>query len=237
MINEIHGLFTINHLIIILLSIIIQSVILILSLKKNKEQIIKTIKYLGIFILIYEIIKIIYMIIDKRSINNYFPLYYCSLILYFIILIYPKNNKLNKIGYLLISYSGLIPSFAYIIYTITSINFHPLISFDTIHSFIYHNIMLYISLIIIIKKIHISNKNDYKIYLPVTISICIIVIIINSIFNTTFMYINKAPLDNPFLLSIQNIIGPFYPLFITISLTLGTYILTYIFSSLIQKER
>ena len=236
LVNEIHGLFTINHLIYTILSFLLVIVLIYLSIKLNTNQIKKQIKIIGIIVISLEIIKIIYMITDNRSPNDYVPLYYCSLLIYFLFLIYIKNEKIQQIGYSLIMYNGLIPALAYILYPITAINFHPLISFDTIHSLIYHSLMLYLSLIIMIKKIHLVCFKDVKIFLVATLSLCLVAYIVNAIWGTFFMFINNAPFDNPILVSLENIVGFFYPFVIAFAQTFGSFIGAYFVYKFIQER-
>lgn len=234
--SQIHGLFTYNHLIFILLSFLLVGTLIYLSRKIEINKIKKIIKIIGIIIIVLEIIKIIYMIIDKRSMNDYIPLYYCSLLIYFLFLLFFNNEKTQNIGYSLIMYYGLVPSLAFIFYPITAINFHPLISFDSLHSLIYHSLMLYLSLIIMIKKIHLVNFKDIKIYLISTLSLCLVAYLYNSIFGTILMFINKAPHDNPILVSLENIVGVFYPIAIALIQTIGSYIVSYYTYKFIQRR-
>ena len=236
LVNEIHGLFTFNHLIFTILSLLLVGTLIFLSKNLKVKKIKNQIKIIGIIVIILEIIKIVYMIIDKRSMNDYIPLYYCSLLIYFLFLLYFKNEKIQNIGYSLIMYYGLVPALAYIFYPITSINFHPLISFDTLHSLIYHSLMLYLSLIIMIKKIHIIDFKDIKIYLISTLSLCLVAYIFNSIFGTILMFINKAPDDNPILVLLEDIVGVFYPFAIALVQTLGSYIISYYMYKFIQRR-
>lgn len=237
LVNEIHGLFTINHLLFIVLSLILVGTLIFFSLKLNINQIKKQIKIIGLIIILFEIIKIIYMIRENRSMNDYVPLYYCSLLIYFLILIYFKNKKLQQIGYSLIMYYGLVPALAFIFYPITAINFHPLISFDSLHSLGYHSLMLYLSLIIMIKRIHLFNFKDLRIFLLSTLSMCLIAYIVNDIYGTIFMFINQAPNDNQILVLLESIVGIFYPIFIALFQTIGSFIASYFICKIIQKRK
>jgi len=236
LVNEIHGLFTINHLLFVGLSLILVGLLIFLSLKLNNYQIKKQIKIIGLIIILLEIIKITYMIIDKRSPNDYVPLYYCSLLIYFLFLLYFKNEKIESVGYSLIMYYGLVPAIVFIFYPITAINFHPLISFDSLHSLIYHSLMLYLSLIIMIKKVSLVNFKDIKFYLISTLSLCLIAYLVNAKFDTFFMYINKAPFDNPILVLLESIVGVFYPIVVALFQTLGSFIVSYVLYKIIQKR-
>ena len=237
MTSEIHGLFTINHLLFILISFLFIGLLFFFSRKLNKEQIKKQISIIGIIVIVFEIIKIVFMILDERSINEYIPLYYCSLLLYFLVLIFFKNEKIKNLGYKLIMYYGLVPALFFIIYPITAINFHPLISFDSLHSLFYHSIMLYLSLIIMIKGLCEVNFKDVKEYLIATLSLCLIAYIVNAVCDTYFMYINHAPHDNPALLLLESIVGIFYPIVIGLAQTFGSFIISYFIAKFIQKRK
>lgn len=78
------GIFTKGHFILITITVIGIFIALKYSLKKSKKEVLYIIKWLTIILCIMEVLKIIYNIKQNSiyDVNTYFPLYYCSMLLY-----------------------------------------------------------------------------------------------------------------------------------------------------------
>ena len=87
-----------------------------------------------------------------------------------------------------------------------------------------------------IKKVSLVNFKDIKFYLISTLSLCLIAYLVNAKFDTFFMYINKAPFDNPILVLLESIVGVFYPIVVALFQTLGSFIVSYVLYKIIQKR-
>lgn len=92
------GIFTIQHF--ILVSITVIGIIIALKLTVNKCDVKKVIKRCTIFIWIFEFVIIAFKIsvAGIKNVNNYVPLYYCSILLYAGILSSFGNGRLKRIG-------------------------------------------------------------------------------------------------------------------------------------------
>ncbi len=236
--GKVEGLFTFSHLIYVMLAILIICFFVFFDLKKDKALIEKKIIIIGIVLWILEIIKILFnlFIRETTNISNFVPLYFCSLYLFFVIFCFFKNRKIKEIGYKLIAYNCLVPGIAFIFYPITALNLHPLIHFLSFHSLFYHAMLVYTSLIIIIKKLAIFKFSDCYINLLVGGFFCLLAYIINYNFDTFFMFINKPPKDNYPLLFIEKIFKNFYPFVVGFGQVFGSFILTFLFIKIYQKR-
>ena len=78
------GLFTKGHLNLIIITVIFIIIALKNTANKNKETVKKIIKKCTIVMWILEFIIILFKLFnsDPRNVNNYIPLYYCSMLLY-----------------------------------------------------------------------------------------------------------------------------------------------------------
>ena len=78
------GLFTIDHFKLIIITIVVIIIALKKTINKSKEEVKQIIKNCTIVIWIFEIIIITFKIIRNgtSNLNDYVPLYYCSLLLY-----------------------------------------------------------------------------------------------------------------------------------------------------------
>ena len=209
---QIKGLFSINHLLFTLMSLSIVTILFLLFYKKDLSTIKKSLKFFGIFIIAFEIIKILlncFVFKIDNNLPNIVPLYYCSLFIYFFIPTFFKNEKIFNIGFTLLKYYGFVPGLCFILYPITAVNYHPLFSFQSLHSLIFHSLMLFISLLLLYKDANPINKKEFFTYMFVTLSFCLIAYIFNIFANTNYMFINYPSSDNNILLFVKKISGFF----------------------------
>lgn len=90
------GIFTLGHLKLIILTAICITMALKNTVTKSKNEIKNIIKKCTITMWIFEVIIIAFKLCtgDIRNVNNYVPLYYCSLLLYAGLLSSFGKNKL-----------------------------------------------------------------------------------------------------------------------------------------------
>lgn len=221
------GIFTKGHFILIAITILGIAIALKYSIKKSKEDVHKIIKYITVIAWILEIAKIIYTITKNslRAVDTYLPLYYCSMLLYAGLLSAFGKNKFKRIGDVSLATGGIIGGIVFIIYPSTSLPWYPAFHAFSIHSFLFHGAMIYLS--ILINKTHyIELKNkDVKYFAGLIGIMSIVVLIVNNIFDVNLMFISDnfpgTPLEILYnltnggvLFSVITIIGqmtlPFY---------------------------
>ena len=93
-------IFTTQHFILIILTIISISVALKKTVNKGKKEVKKIIKNLTIFIWVLELVKIGFNLYigNANNVNEYLPLYYCSLLLYAGLMSSFGKGKIKRIG-------------------------------------------------------------------------------------------------------------------------------------------
>lgn len=235
--NKIYDLFTIGHLVFVLIALGLILFLFLITSKFNSKQIKIFTKIIAIIIIILEIIKIKNRIDINSSLNQIVPLTYCSLLLYLFIFIFFKNEKIQNLGYLLIMYYGLVPSLTYFLFPYGVIDSNPINSFYLLHSLFYHSIMLYLSLLFIFKKVHKYKLLDIIPYLFITLSYCLFVYLFNNKYDTNLMFINYAVSYNPLLLQLEEKVGLYYPFVVAIGETLGSFIISFCLTFLVQKRQ
>ena len=94
------GLFSLQHIILLAVTILIIIVALKLTKTNKKENIRKIIMGITIFCWIMEIIKIVFnlKIGNAHNVNTYIPLYYCSILLYAGLLSSFGKGKAKRMG-------------------------------------------------------------------------------------------------------------------------------------------
>lgn len=186
------GIFTKGHFILIAITILGIVIALKCSIKKSKEQVHKIIKYITVIAWILEIAKIIYTISKNslRAVDTYLPLYYCSMLLYAGLLSSFGKNKFKRIGDVSLATGGIIGGIVFIIYPSTSLPWYPAFHAFSIHSFLFHGTMIYLS-ILINKTQYIELKKEDVKYFAVLIGIMsIVALIVNNIFDVNLMFIS-----------------------------------------------
>ena len=140
------GMFTIGHFELIIITIFGIVVALKNTIHKTKEEVKQIIKRCTIAMWILEVIKISFKLYtgDVRNLNNYVPLYYCSLLLYAGLLSSFAKNKLKRIGDVFLATGGIIGGILFMILPTTSLPAYPMLHILSLHSFLFHGIMVYL---------------------------------------------------------------------------------------------
>lgn len=178
------GIFTKGHFALIGLTILGISVALKYSINKSKEEIYKIIKRITIVMCILEVIKIIYSmsVNSLHDVNTYLPLYYCSMLLYAGLLSSFGKGKLKRAGDVFLMTGSIVGGIVFIIYPSTSLPRYPAFHILSIHSFLFHGIMVYLGILLNEVKYIELKKEDIKYYASLVGILCIIALVVNNIF-------------------------------------------------------
>ena len=143
------GLFTTQHFELIAITIIVIVIALKNTVNKTKEEIRNIIKRCTIIMWILEIVIIAFKLStgDVKNLNNYVPLYYCSLLLYAGILSSFCKGTLKRVGDVFLSTGGIIGGLVFIILPTTSLPAYPMLHIVSLHSFFFHGTMIYLGLL------------------------------------------------------------------------------------------
>jgi len=232
------GLFTADHFKLIIITIIGVIIALKKTLNKNKEEIKQIIKNCTIAVWIFEAIKITFNLKtgDIRNVNNYVPLYYCSLLLYAGLLSSFANGGLKRIGDVFLAVGGIAGGLIFIIMPTTSLPTYPMMHIISLYSFLFHGIMLYLGLLINITNYIELEASDIKYYASLVGCVCVLAYIINNIFNSNLMFISKNFPGTP-IEAIYNATGRlFTPVVSICQMTLPFYTI-YAIKQIINKYR
>ena len=206
------GIFTIKHLILIIVTLIL--IIIALRYTVNKKDIKKIIKRCTIFVWIFEVIIISFKISTGGigHVNNWVPLYYCSLLLYAGGFSSYGKGRLKRLGDVFLATGGIAGGIIFILFPFTSLPTYPMFHLVSIHSFIYHGVMLYLGLLVNITNYIELEKKDIIYYFSLVSIICVIAYIVNNIFDSNLMFISQNFPGMP-LEILYNLTGKFYTTF------------------------
>ena len=220
------GMFTTGHFELIIITIFGIVIALKHTINKTKEEVKIIIKRCTIVMWILEIIKIAFKLCtgDVRNLNNYVPLYYCSLLLYAGLLSSFATNRLKRVGDVFLATGGIIGGIVFMILPTTSLPEYPMLHIVSLHSFLYHGTMVYLGLLINATHYIELETSDIKYYATLVGTVCILAYIINKIFDSNLMFISKNFPGTPVEI-LYNITGPFFTIIIsTAQMTLPFYI-------------
>lgn len=219
------GMLSVGHFILIAVTII--GIIIALKLTVNKNETKKIIKGCTIFLWIFEIIIIMFKIstLGTENLNNYIPLYYCSIMLYAGLLSSFGKGKLQRVGDVFLATGGIIGGIVFLIFPTTTLPAYPMLHLVSIHSFIFHGIMIYLGILINKTNYIELEKKDIIYYASIVGVICIIAYIINKLFGSNLMFISKN-FETVFIINLlYKITGKiFTPIMIIAQCTLPFYV-------------
>lgn len=232
------GIFTLNHIKLIIITIIGIVFALIKTANKTKEEVGKIIKKCTILLWICEIIIIAFKLStgSVKDIGNYVPLYFCSLLLYASALSSFAKGRLKKAGDVFLATGGIIGGIIFIILPTTSLPTYPMLHMVSLHSFLFHGIMVYLGILINKTNYIDLKKSDIKYYAALVGIVCVLAYIVNQIFDSNLMFISKNFPGTPIEI-LYNITGPFYTIVASIGqMTLPFYTVYGIVKIIKKKE-
>ena len=231
------GLFSLQHIILLAVTILIIVVALKLTKTNKKENIRKIIMGITIFCWIMEIIKIVFnlKIGNAHNVNTYIPLYYCSILLYAGLLSSFGKGKAKRMGDVFLATGAFVGGSIFLLFPTTSLPTYPILHYISLQSFLYHGCMVYLSLLVLKTKYIELEKRDAIYYFVLILIISIVALIINNIFGSNLMFISQN-FPNTFINVIYVVCGKlFTPVMILGQATLPFWIV-YEITNLIKKE-
>lgn len=210
-------LYSVGHFILLLITIIGIVIAVELTKTQDKNTIRKIIRIVIAIIWILEIVKIAYNIGigNGKNPNTYLPCYYCSLLLYAGLFSSIGKGKIQHLGDVFLETGGIIAGIIFLIFPTTSLPDYPAFHFISIHSFIYHGVMIYLGILMNLGKYVILSKKDIKYYAGLVIGLSIIAYIINIELDTNFMFITKD-LPKTVLTAVYKVTKKFYTIIMVI---------------------
>ena len=231
------GLFSLQHIILLFITIVLIIIALKLTKTNKKENIRKIIISVTIFCWIMEIIKIVFnlKIGNAHNVNTYIPLYYCSILLYVGILSSFGKGKAKRLGDVFLATGAFVGGSIFLLFPTTSLPTYPIFHYISLQSFLYHGCMVYLSLLVLKTNYIELEKKDAIYYFILILVISVVALIINNIFGSNLMFISQN-FPNTFVNVIYVISGKlFTPVMILGQATLPFWIV-YEITNLIKKE-
>ncbi len=179
----------------LIISIILMTMLLFLLRKSSKEKILKIVRFTSIFLVLFYIGKTIWESIYDIKINGSFntgllPLDTCSIIMLAGLIAGFGKGKIKKMAECWISTGSIVGGFATMLF-LHAFKYYPFFSFGAFYSMIWHFLMVFLGLLLIITN-YVDMKYNTIIYgFLFHLIISIFIMPIDFIFNFDFMmYLN-----------------------------------------------
>ena len=176
------------------ISFIMIIILLFLLRKKDKKQILKIIRFISIFLIVFYIIKTTWESIYDIKITGSFnygllPLDSCSIVMLAGIIAGFSEGKIKEYALGWLMTGGIIGGLATMMF-LHAFKYYPFLSFGAFYSMIWHFLMVFLGLMIIIYYKEMKYSDVYKGFI-FHLLFSLIVIPIDFIFNYDFMmYLN-----------------------------------------------
>lgn len=215
------GIYNLNHLLIAVITLIGVTVAVKKTRVAKKEDVKEIIKKITITVWAFEIFKICFLLITGQGrINRVVPLYYCSLLLYSGLLSSYGKGIAKKAGDVFLATGCIVGGLTFIMFPTTSLPEYPLFHFISLHSFMYHGLMLYLGIIVNKTKYVDLKFDDIKCYASLIFIICMLAYTVNKLFGSNLMFISQDFPGMP-ISAVYNGTGVFFtPIMIGIQMVL-----------------
>lgn len=213
------GLFSRTHIIAMIICFILIGVAVVFTRKMIKPTFLKFLKILTIIVSCLELFKIIWSLANGQTrVNNWVPLYFCSIFIYSLWFTWSKNNFIKEMGYAFIALAGVVAGAVFIVSPSTSFNTYPIFHFQCLYSMLYHSLMVYCGIMIHVTK---TVKVDIKLVLKYCL-FCVVfmtlALIINLCCDSNLMFISTpSGIPLPFLFDIYDVSKALYTIIIIIA--------------------
>lgn len=201
--DDICGIFSAWHFIVIAGFFLVSFFAIYFSQKLSQKQTKTVLLVIAIAVTVMEIVKIVLRLCKGANGNSWIPLYFCSLFIYAIWLSFSKNQHIKNTGYSFMVFGGIFAAISFIIYPSTSLMLYPLWHPSSLHSILYHGLMFYSGIMVILKKLYVPKAKDFFLYLIFTTIASLVAIIINHFLGTNMMFLGN-PFGLPILSDILN---------------------------------
>ena len=230
------GMWSVEHIIALLITLILIGIVVYINRNKTKEEVVKSTKVMAIVVTILEIGKIIYNFAYGRTwLDAWFPLAYCSLLIYSLYLSGFGKGVFQKIGQVFLSGPAFVAGMAFLFFPSTSLADHPLFHYLSIYSLFFHAVMVYYGVMFYRTKVMDYKLENTKYYLLFMGIFSLIAIVMDYSLNCNMMFYHN-PYNFPFqfIIDIYDFSQIIYTMIIFIAYS-SMYVLAVLFDLIVKK--
>lgn len=183
------GMFTPTHIIAVIICAILIVCVLIAAKKSNSDFICENRQILNaaIFLTVMELIKITHAFIHSNfNLDSWVPLSFCSLFMYALWIYRFGKGRLRKCAEVFIAYGCPVGGIAFLIFPTTSLMGYPIYHFLSLHSLIYHTMMIIFGILMLKRQTYLK-KSDMLLYSMFLLVFSAVSIMLNVCYGSNFM--------------------------------------------------
>lgn len=233
--EDICGMFTPGHFLSILLFFATVGLALWLSRRMGEQTARKVHIGIAIGVTVMEVVKISLRVYKGQGPDDWMPLYFCSLFLFAVWLALAKNRAMRDMGFSFMTMGGIAAAVFFIFYPTTSLNLFPIWHPASIHSFVYHWIMCYLGLLVLIKRIYVPKTAHALHYGAFVLTACVASYFFNEWLGSNCMFLHSA-FGLPFLEQILRSCHAVYIVVVSLAQGVALYWFSFAIYSLILKK-
>ena len=196
------------------------------SRKLTVRQVDKLHFWIAVGVLACEVVKISLRVFKKQPPNDWLPLFYCSLFLFASWFALCKWEPLKRLGYAYITMGGIAAAAFYIIYPSTGLGMYPVWHPAALHGILYHFVMCYTGLMILINKRFVPTLKDGLYYTAFILLACVPSYFLNEWLGSNCMFLHEA-FGLPLLSDLLKVSHAGYIAVVALGQSVGMYALNY----------
>ena len=190
--EQIPGMFSWEHFLFtgIFAALVAAGLYLCRSLTKKQTE--KLLLWVAIIVSGVEVLKITLRIAKGGGTDTWIPLYYCSLFIYAIWMSRANAEWLSRMGYAYITMGGILAAILFTLYPSTSLALYPAWHPASLHSLLYHTVMAFTGLLVLIKGLYAPRAKDAIFYGAFVLLACIVGYFVNEWVGSNCMFLHYA---------------------------------------------
>ena len=210
------GMYSSTYFIALFICMAATATALIFSRKMRKETVKKVVIGVGIFLWLTEFGKMLFVGLTYGIKEvEFFPLYFCSMFMYASVLTCFKNKTLQTTANAFMFFGGIVGAVTFFCFPTAVIPYYPLFHYMTLRTLVYHSLMIYVGILIVMTGYYqpkLKHFKEYAIFLWITFSLAYI---FNRLQGTNLMYISE-PLNIGFVKAVYAVIPRAYPFIVAL---------------------
>lgn len=179
------GLFSRWHLLLLLVTACLIAAGLYFSRNMTAVAVRRTVRIVTACLWGLELAKILFVLLvtGSKNPNEFVPLYYCSIILYAGLLSSFGGALLCRVGDSFIAMGGIVGGAVFLLMPTTSLPQYPAFHFISWHSFLLHGTMVYLGLLLLVRRVYCPRLRDIRYVAALTGAICALAWLFNTVYN------------------------------------------------------
>ncbi len=204
------GMFSPTHLIVTAICLCLVALAVWASRRITEAALCRIVFYIAILVTVWECAKIIFNWSHGGwTPNNWLPLTFCSFSTYSYYCIVFGRGRLREAGKGFIAGGGIIAGLTFLVVPMTSVATYPMFHLLSCYSMVYHSLMMYVGLTIVVRGFFTFSMQGYRQFLQFTLPACFVALVINLIYGLfdDTANCNMMFLSNPYRLVNVPVVG------------------------------